>query len=145
MNFLSFLSYLFAVAIGPVLMLCFRWYIVRFSQKTQENHHLITCGQKLCDDLLEHTGYYWHTNSTDHEAEKLSIKISISTMLITDFVKNSFAQDNNIDDTLQKMINEVTGGGFGVQKNLPKPNRITPSTLSIIKLRCALSRAKLKD
>ena len=145
---LSSLSYVFAVgigsALGSVLMLCFRWHIVKFSQKAQENHHLITCGQKFCDELLEYTGDYWHTNSNDPEAAKLSMKISISTMLIVDFVKDSFAQDDNINSMLEKMIDEVTGGDFGIQSKLPKPDRITPSIRSIIKLRCALSKAKPK-
>ena len=142
---LPFLSYLSAVGIGSGLTLYLRWHIVKFNQKAQENHHLITCCQKFCDDLLEYTGDYWHMDSTDPEAEKLSIKISISTLLIMDFIKNSFAQDNNINNSLKEMTNEVTSGDFGVRKNLPKPQRITLSIRSIIKLRCALSKAKLKD
>ena len=139
------LLYLCAVTVMSALAICFKLYIAKFNQKNQENRDLITCGQKLCDEILEHVGCYWRTNPTDSEAEKLSIKISTSAMLIAHFVRDSFAQDNNIDNMLEKMIDEVTGGDFGIQSKLPKPDRITPSIRSIIKLRCALSKAKPKD
>ena len=139
------LPLLFAAIVATLLGYVFNRWLMKSTQKWQENQHLVGSGEKFCDDLLELVTLYWHMDLTTSkrrtEAKILSGKITASILLITRFVNENFAADANIKNDLKKAVVHVTGGNFSVFDRHPDENQSALSAGSIIQLRFAFSNA----
>ena len=139
------LPLLFAAIVATLLGYFFNRWLMKSTQKWQENQHLIRSGEKFCDDLLELATRYWYLDlsysKSNTEAKILSRKISASVVLITHFIDENFTNDASIKNDLKKMVIHVTGGDFSVFNRGPDEDRAALSTGSIIQLRFAFSNA----
>ena len=155
--YLLLLSAVVSALVGALTSQFFNLYMAKSNRRWQETRHLITCCEKFCDDLLECAGQYWFIDLTPSysitgkpmnnkapEARILSGKITASIVLIANFIEENFTHDINIQKMLKKMIEEVTGGDFGVQFRPADHDRVARSIGSIVKLRGALANAKQK-
>ena len=111
------------------------------NQQWEKNRHFVMSGEKFCDELLEHVARYQQTNSLDVKAQILLGPIHISTKLITEFVQENFAHDDNMKRMSKKAAHFIT---FCPLSGEPSSHDwITLTAGAIIKLRFAFSNAQI--
>lgn len=130
--------------VGAVIGHCFNWHIVKSTQQWEQHRHLITSGERFCDELLKHVERYWGADwvTARHARVEDAAGISISILLITRFVQENFAADANMQKTVVKII-DVTGDNYpkSSSKTMSRED-LSKRVWPIIELRLSFSSAK---
>lgn len=121
------------------------------AQIWEEKRHIIKTAESLCDELMKDATSYWTSRICKENLLKTQVlagKINSSNTLISLFLSaNSLQNQPDVQNSLQKMIDSVTGGAFAtVACREPDFERAGLAVSSIIKLRLAVSqKAKSRD
>ena len=127
---------------GAVVGHCFNWYMVKSAQQWEEHRHLITSGEKFCDELLRLVEHYWGAHSSTISPDTKSgfaVEIGTYILLLTKFVEENFATHPGMQETLEQVI-DVTNNSYPISPPKVWRERVGP----IIELRFAFSNAKQK-
>ena len=143
MSWEHFLAFGFGAIITASLAYYFNKRLQESSQRWEAQKHIIETAENFCDELIRDSVSYWTTAVNRENCEQMQAqagKISAMSTLTSFFLKENFPHDSNINQSLRKMIDSVTGSNFGSKQERDSDlERAGSATSSLIRLRLAVS------
>ena len=138
---------LLAASLAAGLAYWFNWRLMKSAREWEQKKQVVQSVENFCDKLMKLSLAYWTTEysaGSYKEKRLLGEQISAYAMLIARFVPENFPDKAEVRESLDVMIDSITGHNFPEKMGENDSQMVALSVDSLINLRIAVARTMRK-